>query len=79
MENIIKSIIECDSIYGIVALSVFLLGVALVLLVINKIIQTILPYLDIIICKLCDTIKSYKKIRSKTNVKDASFETELHR
>lgn len=79
MENTIKYIVECDSVYGVVALAVSLLGIVLVMLVTNKMIQTVLPYLHKIVCKLCDTIKSYKDVRSKTEVKDNSFEIEMHR
>lgn len=79
MENIIKSVVECDSVYGIVALAVTLLGFALLGFIAYKTIHIVLPYIYNITCKICNTIKTYKDVHAKANVKDVSFETELHR
>lgn len=78
MENIIKSAVECDSMYSIVALAVTFLEFALLGFIVYKTIRTVLPYLYKITCKICNTAKTYKDVHTKTNVKDVSFETELH-
>lgn len=79
MENIIKSVVECGSWYGVVALAILFLGLTVLELIAYKAIQFALPYLYKIVCKLCRTITKYKDVHAKANVKDVSFETELHR
>ena len=79
MENIIKFAIECESLYGIVALTVVFLGFSLLGYTVYKIIQLVLPYIYEIVCKYCNTVKKYKDVHSKIGVKDVSVETELHR
>lgn len=72
MENIIKSVVECNSLYGMVCvLCSFVFFYA--------IIRFVLPYIFKIVCKLCNTLVKYKDVHAKANVKDVSFETELHR
>lgn len=72
MENIIESVVECDSLYGMVCvLCSFILFYA--------IIRFVLPYIYKIVCKICNALIKYKDIHAKANVKDVSFETELHR
>lgn len=72
MENIIESVVECESLYGMIC-------VLASLIFFYAIIRFVLPYIYKIVCKLCDTLVKYKNVRAKTNVKDVSFETELHR
>lgn len=79
MENIIKYVVGCDSAYGIAALAVTFLGLALLGFTAYKTIQIVLPYLYNITCKICNTIKTYKDVHAKAEVKDVSFETDLHR
>ena len=79
MENIIKYAVECDSVYGIVALAVTFLGFSLLGYIVYKTIKVVLPYLYKITCKIYNTVKTYKDVRTKASVKDVSFETELHR
>lgn len=79
MENMIKFAIECDSMYGIIALAVVFLGFSLLGYTAYKIIQLVLPYIYKIICKYCNTVKKYKDVHSKVDVKDVSVETDLHR
>lgn len=79
MENIIKFAIECNSMYGIIALVVVFLGFGLLGYTTYKIIQLILPYIYKIVCKYCNTVKKYKEVHSKVGVKDISIETDLHR
>ena len=79
MENIIKSVVECDSAYGIVALAVTFLGFTLLGFIAYKTIQIVLPCLYNITCKICNTIKTYKEVHTKAEVRDISFETDLHR
>ena len=79
MENIIKFAIECDSMYGIIALAVVFIGFSLLGYTAYKIIQLVLPYIYKIVCKYCNTVKKYKDFHSKVGVKDFSVETDLHR
>lgn len=79
MENIIKSVVECDSWYGVAALAVMLLGFIVLSIIAFKTIQLVLPYLYKIISKLCSTIQKYKDVHAKANVRDVvEFETDLH-
>jgi len=72
MENIIKSVVECDSVYGMVC-------VLACLIFFYATIRFVVPYIYKIVCKLCNTLVKYKDVYTKANVKDVSFETELHR
>ncbi len=72
MENIIKSAVECDSWYGMVC-------VLACLIFFYVTIRFALPYIFKIVCKICNALVKYKDVHTKTNVKDVSFETELHR
>jgi len=72
MENIIKYVVECDTLYGMVC-------VLACLLFFYTTIRFVLPYIYKIVCKLCSTLAKYKDVRTKANVKDVSFETKLHR
>jgi len=72
MENIIKNVVECDTLYGMVC-------VLTCLLFFYAVIRLVLPYIYKIVCKLCNTLVKYKDVHTKANVKDVSFETELHR
>ena len=72
MGNIIKSVVECGSLYGMVCiLATFVFFYATI--------RFVLPYIYKIVCKICNTLLKYKDIHAKACVKDASFETELHR
>lgn len=71
MENIIKSVVECDSWYGMVCVLVsFIFFYATI--------RFVVPYIYKIVCKFCNTLVKYKDVHTKTNVKDVSFETKLH-
>ena len=79
MENIIKYVVECGSAYGVVALAILFLGLSVLGLIAYKTIQLALPNLYKITCKICNTVTKYKDVHAKANVKDVSFETDLHR
>lgn len=72
MGNIIKSVVECASAYGMVC-------VLASLVFIYATIRFVLPYIYKIVYKLCNTLVKYKDVHAKANVKDVSIETELHR
>ncbi|RKI83696.1 hypothetical protein D7V90_07315 [bacterium 1xD42-87] len=72
MENIIESVVECGSAYGMVC-------VLASFIFFYTTIRFVLPYIYKIICKICNTLVKYKDVHAKANVKDVSFETELHR
>ncbi|RKJ68909.1 hypothetical protein D7Y06_01270 [Roseburia sp. 1XD42-69] len=72
MGNIIESIVECESLYGMVCvLSCFIFFYITI--------RFVMPYIYKIVCKLCNTLVTYKDVHTKANVKDVSFETKLHR
>lgn len=72
MENIIESVVECASAYGMVCvLASFILFYATI--------RFVLPYIYKIVCKICNTLVKYKDVHTKANVKDVSFETKLYR
>lgn len=72
MGNIIKSVVECGSAYGMVCvLGSFVFFYATIC--------RVLPFIYRITCKICNTLVKYKDVNAKASVKDVSFETELHR
>lgn len=72
MENIIKSAVECGSVYGMVCvLASFIFFYATI--------RFVMPYIYKIVYKICNTLVKYKDVHTKANIKDISFETELHR
>ena len=72
MGNIIESVVECGSVYGIVCvIASFIFFYATI--------RFVSPYIYKIVCKICNTLVKYKDVHAKANVKDVSFETELHR
>lgn len=72
MENIIESVVECGSAYGMVCvLASFIFFYATI--------RFVMLYIYKIVCKICNTLVKYKDIHTKANVKDVSFKTELHR
>ena len=79
MGDIIKSVVECDSWYGIVALAILFIGLSVLGLIAYKIIQLALPYIYKIVCKICNTVKKYKGVHAKIEVNDVSVETDLNR
>ena len=79
MGNIIENVVECGSMYGVVALAILFLGLAVLGLIAYKTIQLVLPNLYKITCKICNTVTKYKDVHAKANVNDVSFETDLHR
>lgn len=72
MGKIIEIVAKCDSVYGMVCILVsFIFFYATF--------RFVLPYIYKIVCKICNTLVKYNDVRAKANVKDVSFETELHR
>lgn len=72
MENIIESVVEYGSAYGMVCvLASFILFYATI--------RFVLHYIYKSVCKICNTLVKYNDVHAKANVKDVSFETELHR
>lgn len=72
MGNIIENVVECNSLYGMIC-------VLACLLFFYAVIRFMVTWLYKYLCKFCNTILKYKDVRTKANVKDVSFETELHR
>ena len=64
MENIIKNVVECESLYGMICVLVsFIFFYA--------IIRFVLPYIYRIVCKLCNTLVKHKDVYTKINVKES--------
>lgn len=72
MGEIIKSVVACNSVYGMVC-------IIAVCIFIYATIRYVMPYIYKIICKVFNTLVKYKDVRTKASVKDVSFETDLHR
>lgn len=72
MKNIIKYVVECDSMYGMVC-------VICTFVCFYISIRFVVPYLYKCLCKICNTIITYKDIRTKTEVGNVSIEANLHR
>ena len=70
MENIIKYIAECGSVYGMVCV-IFVSCVA------YATIHFVVPYLYKALCKICNTFVKYNDVHAKATSKDASFEVNL--
>lgn len=78
MKDIIKYVVECDSLYGVISLAIMFLGLVILGYIVYKCIIFILPYIYKCICKICNTITKYKDIHTKANGEKVSFEAELH-
>lgn len=72
MGDIIKSVVNCGSAYGMVCVIACLVFFYLS-------IRFVLPFTYKIVCKLCNTLVKYKDVHAKASVKDVSIETDLHR
>ena len=79
MGNIIESVANCGSWYGVVALAIIAVCFIVAVIYANKIIRFVFPYFHKDFGKFCNTMVKYKDARTKASVKDVSFETELHR
>lgn len=78
MDKIIQYVVECDTLYGVAALAILFIGLALLGVIALATLYVVLPYVYKIICKWCNTYKNYKDVRTKVGVKDFSFENEFH-
>ena len=79
MGNIIKSVVECGSWYGVVALAIIAVCFIVAVVYANKIIRFVIPYFHKDLHKICNTLVKYKDVHAKASVKDVSIETDLHR
>ncbi len=72
MGNIIESVVECSSLYGMICvLACFLFFYA--------VIRFVVTWLYKYLCKFCNTLVKYKVVRTKAYAYVVSFETVLHR
>lgn len=78
MDKIIQYVVECDTLYGVIALAILLIGFFALGVIAYKALKEVLLYIYKIICKTCNTSKNYKDVHTKVGVKDVSFETDLH-
>lgn len=74
MMDIIKSIVECDSLYGVIALFILCTLLGFVSWLCYKVIIEVKKLIQYIVNK----ITKYKEIHAKAQCKDASLEVDLH-
>ena len=70
MENIVKYVVECDSLYGMIC-------VIFLFITTYAIIHFVVPYIYKAICKICNTIVKYNDVHAKAATKNTSFEVDL--
>ena len=78
MDKIIQHVVQCDTLYGVVALEILFLGLAILGFITFAILCVVLPYIYKIVCKWCNTSKKYKDVHTKIGAKDFSFENKFH-
>nr|DAX07990.1 MAG TPA: hypothetical protein [Bacteriophage sp.] len=74
MMDIIKSIVECDSLYGVIALFILCTLLGFVSWLCYKVIIEVKKLIQYIVNK----ITKYKEIHAKARCKDASLEVDLN-
>ena len=57
MDKIIQYVVECDTLYGVIALMILFIGLTALGLIILAALRIVLPYVYKIICKWCNTYK----------------------
>lgn len=78
MDKIIKYVVSCDTLYGVIALAILFIGLATLGYIAYKITQLVLEHIYKIVCKCCNTSKKYDNVHTKLGVKDFSFENDFH-
>ena len=76
MGNIIESVVECESVYGMVLV---LACLVFFFITIHYALPLLCDFGIKSIRTICNTIKTYDSFHAKASVKDASIETDLHR
>ena len=74
MMDIIKNIVECDSLYGVIALFILCTLLGFVSWLCYKVIIEVKKLIQYIVNK----ITKYKEIHAKAQYKDSSLEVDLH-
>ena len=70
MKNIVKYVVECDSLYGMICVC-FVFGVSFATILF------VVPYLYKALCKICNTIVKYNDVHAKAATKNTSLEVDL--
>ena len=79
MSELIRYAVSCTSVYGVFALIVLFLGLALLGITFYKPLHIIVIGLYNIVHTVCCTLQTYNEVRSKISAKTVSVETKLHR
>lgn len=79
MGNIIESVANCESVYGVAGLIVTAIVIIVLAVLAFKALLFVSPYIYKSICKICNTIKTYNTVHTKVGVDDVSIETDLNR
>ena len=72
MSNMIKYVVECDSLYGVVALLILCILLGLISLLGFITLIKLVPY-------IIDKITTYNDVHAKAESNNSSFEVDLHR
>ena len=76
MGDIIESVVECDSVYGMVLV---LACLVFFFITIHYALPLLCNFGITSIRTICNTVKTFNSFHAKASVKDASIETDLHR
>ena len=76
MENIIKSVVECDSVYGMVLVIACLV---FFFVTIHYVLPLLCDFGITAIRTICNTVKTFNSFHAKVEVDDVSVETDLNR
>lgn len=79
MVNIIENVTNCESVYGVVGLILTAVVIIVLAVLAFKAPQFVLPYIYKIVCKICNTIKTYNTVHASIGVDDVSIEADLNR
>lgn len=76
MGNIIKSIVECDSVYG---MALVLACFVFFFVTVHYALPLLCNFVITITRTICNTVKTYNSFHAKVEVDDVSVETDLNR
>ena len=76
MGNIIESVVECESVYGMVLV---LACLVFFFITIHYALPLLCSTLTKVVYKICNTVKTYNSFHAKVEVDDVSVETDLNR
>lgn len=79
MENIIENAVECETLYGVVALAIVFAGLIVLAFIAYSALIFVAPLIYKGLCKICNTIIKYNKVHTKVGINKVSVESDLDR